>query len=704
MKPLRKRLDSAILARAARAIVSQFGNDPLAQLFVEFLVETDYQEGLVVRLLDVAQGKAGHSWDVRRLATLMLENQLLNIPVDHPEAFHLVLARLGLISKPGIGARVNKSVLKEGFSTTELRGFVLELRQRLQRLNRIHDTLKGRISASAVREFIAASRLDCKLSLARYTFRPDEVVEQILKQIRTSRGLVDVDPCLPRYAQGEAKLARGQLPEYEAKIVEGLRRDSATFWVSERTSSIINSLVEYPLTTVVLVIKPPGSDIEFEIKRAGHRGAHPLSAVCWRDNFSVPPPHRLDGGSMQNYLRHEETAGSTLSIIYRLVHGSEAPVPRYIARNTIYDVPAAGGNRSIIDYFTDPRVFGEGFRGMRQAMKDSVREFKKETGLFVPTLPGDLGLTAHFLGHASPSQALLARSSSFRLDRVAQYLSPGGPALYFKEQLRVNYTAADARRLADEILEEILGVYTPPKVRADDYEEYVSDAFSVEVNRARAEEAYLSAMRELGRFWGTIVGIRGYANGECFVARNAGLKSVWEEGRWKAKLIFMDHDLLRWGAGTGKDFHAHSALSGMVTDEYYVVGRPGSKKSAAENQTHYLREIYRIDTSPAAEGIVLMRNSMKDAYQRTHAAIMKNPQVQKMFHAPFAARIDDWDFLVRSFLATQRGAGSLDEWRQKMRNYLSARKYEEGLAEEHLKAIEKYSALLERYSFLFCSA
>ena len=72
------------------------------------------------------------------------------------------------------------------------------------------------------------------------------------------------------------------MPDYEARILRLLTRDSLAYWVADATSSEINSLVEYPLTTVVLVLKLPGSHVELEIKRAGGRGVNPLGVVSSR--------------------------------------------------------------------------------------------------------------------------------------------------------------------------------------------------------------------------------------------------------------------------------------------------------------------------------------------------------------------------------------------------------------------------------------
>ena len=159
----------------------------------------------------------------------------------------------------------------------------------------------------------------------------------------------------------------------------------------------------------MLVIKPPGSHYEFEIKRAGRKG-NPLSVVFTRNGNRVPASHRLDGGSMQWLLRYEANHGSRLSFIYRLVHGVDAPLPGYISRSTVFGVPSSGNQEPTFRYFTDPRVFGEnGFRQMRVAMKQAVDALKNEEGEYLPQLPGDMALTAEFLSHVAPAQAILVR-------------------------------------------------------------------------------------------------------------------------------------------------------------------------------------------------------------------------------------------------------------------------------------------------------
>ena len=261
---------------------------------------------------------------------------------------------------------------------------------------------------------------------------------------------------------------------------------------------------------------------------------------------------------MQWLLQYEAISASKLSVIYRLVHGSEAPIASYVSRSSIYSVPAGDSAVQTLPYFTEPQLFGKGFREMRTAMSESVEAFGYEGNELLPPIPGDLGLTAQFIGHVTPAQAILCGTSSFRLDKLALYLSSSGPEKYF-EGLNVKPRRRDERRFADELLEEVLGIYRAPNVRYQSYDQYLEAAFAIAENRTRANQVYLSLMEQIGKFWGTLLAVRGYSRGESFVARNVGLKSSWDEGQWKVRIIFMDHDSVVMPGPEDKDFRAKIA-------------------------------------------------------------------------------------------------------------------------------------------------
>jgi hypothetical protein len=692
---------SSISARDSllRLLSTEFDDPrPAYDLFAEFLSHSGFSHSLCLKLFALAQDRTGTAWEIRRLAVLMLEHQILKIPPANLDEFNFVLTRLNLKQSPEANAGIVAAVLKEGYSTTDLREFISQFRRRLQRLERIHAKLRGRkTSDAALRDFIDLSRHECRLTLARYLFAADEVVDEILRQVIVTDGAKDLNASQPLFVDAEAERAIAGLPEFEATILKRLCASSRIYWVSESTSSEINSLVEYPLTTVALVVKPPGSDVEFEIKRAGKRSPLSLNVVHSRDGYDVPPSHRLDGGNMLWLMRHEANAAAKLGLIYRTVHGREAPMPSYIARSTIYSIPAGNGQVQTMTYFTEPGVFGESFHEMRQAMAASVASFRAEGYMKMLELAGDLGLTAQFISTVCPGQAILKGTTSFRLDKLAQYLSNDGAHRYFEQGLNTAYSLNLARRLADAILEEILGVYQPPVVRLRSYEQYLAAAYAVPANRAQADSVYASILEEIGRMWGTLMGVKGYSRGESFVARNVGLRSVWEGGQWRVKIVFMDHDSVVIPGFQSKDFYAPEAIAGTTLDEIYLWGRPGSILGSVG----HLRNIYRVSDELYEQARVRARIEMKKAYRMTQHDLSRNPKLRALFEPVFVERLLEWNKLVRSYLRVNPDTAAGPKWKDKWREVLVEKGFEEHEINEYMEALESHRAFLERQRVLF---
>ncbi|HEY2964043.1 MAG TPA: hypothetical protein VGJ37_16605 [Pyrinomonadaceae bacterium] len=634
-------------------------------------------------------------WDVRRLTALLAEQQILKLRPDDLAAFDAIFVALNL-KQPGLDQAISPAVLKEGYATTELRGFVVEFQRRLARLNRVHRRMHGSsIDAVAARDLVAVSRRDCKLALARYLFSAEEVVDRVLKEVRVSEGVKDIDLAQPRYVDTELSHALSVLPDFEARILKRLCDGSKIYWVSDATTSKINSLVEYPLTTVVLVIKPPGSHFEFEFKRAGRRGGNPLGVVFRRNENRVSPSHRLDGGSMQWLLRYETVNGSRLSFMYRLVHGTDAPLAAYAARNTVFAVPAPG-NPPAFRYFTDSHVFGNaGFREMRLAMKDSVEALQNEEGEFLPKVPGDMALTAEFLSHVAPSQAIVCGTSSFRLDKLATYLSADGAETYFKRWLQVDYTDDDAKQFADELLDEVLGVYDSPDVRYEDYESYLQTAFAVRENRQRADQIFLNLVKEIATLWGTLLGLRGHSRGESFVARNVGLRTVWEAGEWRVKLIFMDHDGLSLPELEHGHFFAQNALPGILLDERHVWGRANPELFSG-TLVGCLQSIYRTSARLEKQAQAVAESELKAAYKKTQRTLESNRTLRAFFSDTFLGRLFDWDDFVSGYLS---GRGK--RWQSEMKQLFAKKGYEPDTFDTYAQAVDKHKGFFERNGFLF---
>ncbi len=325
------------------------------------------------------------------------------------------------------------AVLKEGYTTTKPVAFLRQFRRQLRRLDRVLSPLgRGRVTPRALQDFIAISRGEsCKLSLARYLFHPDDVAERIRAQVRRSSG--ESTDFTYIYADEESRRKLSHLPNFEAGLLRALTRDSESFWVGRQTSSRLNALVEQPINTVVLTVKPPGSSLEIEIKRAGHRSELPLNIVHDRDGRPLPPSHRLNGGSSADMLQWEAGSSACLAKIYWLVHRSPPPISIATAIAYPNTLPVGDGPcQHLIDYFSDPSIFGDDFPRMRQAMSQSIASFAKERGEgCLSELQGPWAETLRFFEYAVPGQSMLVGSTSFRLQQLSRYLASDGALRYF---------------------------------------------------------------------------------------------------------------------------------------------------------------------------------------------------------------------------------------------------------------------------------
>lgn len=695
MKP--KPVKSLRRERLLSFLTQHFEREAQAYSLVEEFLEKDsYNKAFCTRLIEVARGTTGASWGLRRLAVLMLEHQVLKISARSLNDFDFILTGLKLKPEPGPTVALSSSVLKEGYTTTNLRKFIPEFRRKLQRLNHVHAKIEGwRTANEALCDFLESSRSDCKLSLGRYVFTAGEVAEKILSQMRDTDGAKDLDPVEAVLIGGEVKRTLERLPDFEAAILKRLYSSGRIYWVTEAIGSEINSLVEYPLTTVVITIKPPGSDIEFEIKRAGVRGDKPLDVVFSRNGWEVSPSHRLHGGDMQWLLRHEARAAAKFSAVYRLVHDAEPPLPGYVSRSTIYSIPVGDAEVQTLMYFTDPNIFERQYNRMRQAMAESVESFRTDGYGHLPDVPGELGLTAQFISIVSPSQTIITGTSTFRLDKLTLYLSDRGPQRYFGAER--SYSEADARRFADALLQEILGSYTPPEVSYETQQQYVAAALSTRANRSRADAIYLSHLNEIGIMWGTLVGVRAYTRGESFVARNVGLRSVWEDGEWKVKIIFMDHDAMGIQEPTWADFSPDDTFFGLQLDETYLWGRVSILGTVG-----HLRSIYQVSDEVYQSGREMARREAKKAYEKTQRKLLTDPALQSLFHPTFIERLKQWDELVRAFLQARSNGGADDAWKAKRKKNFD--KKTQSWFDTHIRVMEQYAPFLERQSFLFSRA
>jgi hypothetical protein len=635
-------------------------------------------------LVDAARGLNRESWELRRAATLMLEHQWLLLGDADAED---VCSDLGIV--PPREA--------EGYTATSIREMTAQMRVRLARNARVHTRIRGlRTSPAAVAAFLHLARRECRLTLARYLFTADEITKRICTQVRIMPAVRDATADAPApFASNEAPRTIDELPDLERTLLRALGEPPQTYWVGNATTSEINALVEYPLGTVAMTIKLPGSTTEIEIKRTGQRGPAVLGAGC--KPYQSTRSHYIRGASSKPILVWEAAAASFVCSAYRLIHGCDAPVSRTIYLSNVTSVPAERGPVNVIRYFTDPSFHDGGFDALRAAIHNVVNE---ELGPEQRPVPEhDAALSGAFVGLISPGQAILCGSSSFRLDTLARHLAPDGAQRYFSEGLGIPYAPHDARAFADELLDEVLATYTPPTTRARTYGGYVGAAIAA--NRDRADRCYLDVLEQIGRFWGTMSALRIVSNGESFVARNVGLRAVWERGQWRVRVIFMDHDGMAIPGKDERDFQPASFARPAMNDYRHIFGgRLGDTDLPGELGA--LRRIYQPSAALERKAATVVRRSARSAYDATQAEFDTNDKLRALYGDRFATRLRDWDRVAAGYLRASRA--QRDAWESETRATLSTRGYGANHVEAFVTTVRGFSVLLRKTAFLYRSA
>ena len=689
-------------AKLHRVLEAHFGGDPrAASLCAEFLSREEYDRRFVTKLLAVSNGSTDHPWNIRLFATLMLANQCRRLDPGNEEELKFLFRKFGILSPDE--KRMDNSVLAEGYTSTDFKVFVAQFLGNLNRLERIYRTIRGRLTTPrALDQFVCLSREPCKFTLARYLFTPAEVVDRLLDELKQSSG---VRGPMTTEGEREAQHCLSKLASYEKEIFRLLADSARVYWACEKTSPEINSIVENPNGTIVCVVKPPGSPLEFEIKRTGLRAAYPLTAAfAGRNGEPLPPSHRLQGGSSTASLRWESTQAAVLSDIYRSVHGTDAPVSKLLALATFRSVPFNDGEVHLVDYFTDPEVFGDSYKNMREHMERCVSDFDLLYGDELGELPGEFGLTGRFIAHALPCQGILTQTSSFRIDRLASYLSPAGADEYFIRGLkRASYTKQEAQHFADALLDEVLGIYTAPTTYKN-HAQYLRAAFVIPENRNRADRFHALTTAELGRHWGTILALGAYSYGESFVGRNLGLKSSFEAGEWTVRLLFMDHDNLRIPDDGETSFWPYSALRASVVDEGYICANPDRPLQIDGSSLWYLEQIYYVNAETRLKSKEYLHRAMENAYKQTRHGMDTSRSVQRFFSKSYIRHMHDWDVVVADYLTNCGDPIKINTWKHRPEAYLSRRHYKKEIIDDYLLAIAKHYDVFTRYSFLYLPA
>jgi hypothetical protein len=566
------------------------------------------------------------AWERRRVAALLLEIEFLRIAADEQQRF---LDALGADGTPE------------------------EVRLRLERFEHVRRGTSD--------DLLAHAESECHLLFARYLFTPREVVKRIVAQVRVTEGRSGMRrfklPEQHPWNMAEAKRAMRSLPPYERAIVRGLMRDWRIYWVDAGTPSRIGSLVEFPLGTVALVVKPPGSSIEIEIKRCGVRGPRAVEVRRRNDRGELlPKQHQLYGASMGDCLMWEWGGGSMLARYFRNVHGDGPPMSQVVSVAKIRTLPGMLGPVAPRTYFEEREHYGDAFDDMRRDLPLVVKDFTKRER-------SEAELVDALVTVTDPAQAIVTGTTSFRLDLLARYLAPEGAVGYF-DALGVPHTDDDARRFADNLLGEAIDDYAPPRVAYQSYAHYVDAA--LEANRRAADETYASVFAQIGRFWGTTIAARVYTSGESFTPRNVGLRRVWTGERWRVTWISMDHDSLQMIGRKYRHFHPHPDINGMIQDQAHILGGPLGKKIVS-GELQALKAIYRPDAAAASRGFAAFRAALRESYRRAHDAIRYEPAVRRLFHREFVETLHEFDEAMGDFIDIRHNPEAIRKWRDRTR-------------------------------------
>lgn len=628
----RLRTIAAALPSSLRAVVAE--EMPGAVSIVrDLLLREHFDHSFALRLVAIARD-ANESHELRCLAALAIEHQSRLAQRDQATA---------LLRAMAIDERVD------------------HIRIRIARNEIIHQQLRK--GPAGLRTFLRHTRRECRLFFARYAFTPTEVVAAIKARTRQTPAKRDFPPLVHPCNVDEASEAMLMLPAYEREIVRLLIESQAVYWVDESTPSSLNALVEYPAGSVVLVVKPPGSDLEIEIKRAGVRGPHSVD-IRYRDDSGalVPRHHHLWGASRGDYLRFEAANSALLARVHRLALGTEAPIPRVVTISRIESIP---GRVSLLAHFDDP--------SRRESLQGALECSDRQN------------LARRFLEATTPSQAILVGTTSFRLDRLQAYLTEG--------------VAFDGD--AGELLDEIIDNYLPPPGTYPSHEQHVDAAFAH--NRAAADRTYISILGQIGRFWGAALGMRSGSGGESFVTRNTGLRKIWSDNRWQVRFISMDHDGMNVAGRRQRYFNAPKDVNAFVLDMVHILGGPIGRRFFP-GEVGSLKAIYRVSFDVAAKGLGSFREALRDSYTRTLHAMCTDRGIRDLFHHHFIDSIREWDHAVVDFVRNVQDAESKLRWRRRTRARLRRRGLPADIVDQYVKTILAYKDVLPWFVGMYESA
>ncbi|HEV7426716.1 MAG TPA: hypothetical protein VGQ46_10140, partial [Thermoanaerobaculia bacterium] len=220
---------ASLLGEPFAAVVRRrLGDDPWSLAVAdEFLGMPGYGRSFALSLAELSRN-GNEPWQLRKAAALMLENQLLRIEAAAIREQLFWLDHLGLPSGEELRA--------EGYRSAPRRDLTVEFRRRLARNSRIHDRIDGYgTTAEAFDDFLSLASRECRIVTGRYLWSVEDVVDEIERQVRRSRGVPADAKFVHPDTDKEIHHQLERLPRFEREIVLHLMRGSVIRWVDDAT-------------------------------------------------------------------------------------------------------------------------------------------------------------------------------------------------------------------------------------------------------------------------------------------------------------------------------------------------------------------------------------------------------------------------------------------------------------------------------------
>lgn len=705
-------------------LINREYNNPLAIEIIEKLVSNNkYSDEFVSQLLKIMMDPS-LGWCVRQLASMALEVQILHLNLKSKRRYNRlinILIELNVLKKDKdkVGFIDKDGLAKSGYPVNDVKAFVNSLIKRI----RSQEYLYRRIctenrKSSDLGDFIYRSKQDDKHALFRFAVNAEQLLQQIKKQ--TNQVPKDTDEGetagIAEYGYLPSRsLILNSLPPLERALVERIIAGKDVLLISPETPSDFNYLVTHPYTyfyahepdkpleTRVILIRTPGTSIEMQIKGSGIHGKNPFDIgylIKYNKNLPVVVrTHVLGGGADFRSILGEYETGLRFAKIYYQTYGKLPDMVLPIDIWGFKSVRIGAKEVNFMEYFSNPKYWGKkNFKKLKQRVREVASVWLdgyKSSWSFKKVL-------RELLKEFCFGQLLYVRTTAFRLKTLAKYLFETGPDVYFREIGKSSYTEDDARRMADTLIEEILGEYVPPDIAFTTCPLYKKAAINDFRNKKRAGEIYKDLMKQMGQYWGAILGIGGTTDGYGFYDTNIGIKRVWENSEWKVKLVFHDLDSYYIPDERINVFRPTAFMRCFQKDARAIESpTEATMKSLIDPRTQ-IANLYEVDENTRREGLAIFEREVRMAFQKTFATIKDDTSLSDIVKAGYVETFEAWVKAVQSFLEMKNmDALSKKEWEKKTMRDLRKIGLKGRVRREYINSIIKNADFLRKHRFIF---